>query len=153
MKRMTAQKASYGLTDSPKDSVPLNRFAGVLRTRRRKPAGRAQPGRNHEFVASQKRERKSSGHTETPRSESSSVFNSANSRSHAERRGLTTISRPRGTNGHADRRISRILLRIRFLWTARPSFRGVVIPTRLWSRPLASTKTTKERESFLAPPL
>jgi hypothetical protein len=153
MKRMTLQKAPQGFTNSPKDSVSLDCFARVLRARRRKSAGGTYPGGNHQLVASQNRERKSSDHTETPRSESNSVFNSANSRSHADRRGLTTISTPRGTDGQAARRISRIRLRIRFLRTARPNFRGVVSPTRLWSSPLASTKTTKERESLFAPPL
>jgi hypothetical protein len=61
------------------------------------------------------------------------------------------MSIPYGTSGHADRRISRTRRRILFLLTAMPIFRGVVNPTRLWPSPFASTKTTKERESFLAP--
>ncbi len=153
MKRMTPQKTPQRLAGAPKNSVSLYRFGGVLRTRWGEAAAGTQPGRNCKLVAPQERQCKTSGHTETPRSVSSSGLNSAKSRSHAERRGLTTISTPRGIYGHAARRISRMRLRIRFLWTARPSFRGVVIPSLLYSRPLARTKTTKERESFLAPPL
>lgn len=92
-----------------------------------------------------------SHYEQTSRSANSSALRSAKSRSPAERRGFTTISTPRGTSGHAVRSISLTRRRILFLLTAMPTFRGVVNPTRLWSSPLASTKTTKERESLLAP--
>ena len=155
MEGMTTKKAHQGLPGATNDPVPLDRIVGIFRTGGCESTGRRKPWRNRHFVSLQDSERhrlaNASDHAGTPKSDKSSVLNSANSRPKDERLGLTTISKPRGTPGHAVRRISLTRRRIRFLLTAIPIFRGVVSPTRLWSSPLASKKTTKERESFLAP--
>jgi hypothetical protein len=154
MKGMATEKAAHGLGGSFQDAITFDSIAGILRAGWRKPACGGDPGRNNQLVASQESKGNSlDAHVATPSSDSNSVLNSSNSLVHAEWRGFTTISTPRGTDAQARRRISRTRLRIRFRLTATPIFRGVVRPTLLCSRPLASTKTTKERDTFFAPPL
>ena len=152
MKRMATQKAAQGLGRSFQNAVSLDCIVGIFGAGWREAACGTDPGRKNQFVASQECKRRSS-HNATPSSASNSVLNSSNSRTQADWRGLTTISTPRGTDAQANRRISRTRLRIRFRFTATPIFRGVVKPTRLCSSPLASTKTTKERDTLFAPPL
>ena len=152
---MTTKQAPQRFPCSTDGSVSFDSFTRIFGTGRCESAGGEQEGRRIELITPQDYEQQplaeTSHYAETPRSASSSILSSANSRSQAERRGFTTMSTPRGTRGHATRKISRTRRRILFLLTAIPSFRGVVKPTRLCSSPLASTKTTKERESFLAP--
>lgn len=135
MKRMASQKAPKCAPHPTKSAIAFNRFHRIFRAGWRKSAGRTQPGRDRELVASEQGEREdlaaTPDHAETPNRDSNSLFNSPNSRSHAERRAFTTISTPRGRSGHAARNISLVRRRIRFLLTATPSLRGVVKPTRL----------------------
>jgi len=155
MEGMTTKKPHQRLARTPEYTVLLNCIGRIFRTSGCEAARWCEPRREQPLISPQDSERErptnTFDHAGTPRSDKSSVRNSAYSRSQDERRGLTTISNPRGTTGHAVRRISLTLRRIRFLLTATPIFRGVVSPTRLWSRPLASRKTTKERESLLMP--
>jgi len=155
MKGMATKKTAHGLGSSFQDAIAFDGIAGILGAGWRKAACWSNPGRNNQLVSSQESESHSpdrrSPHIATPSSDSNSVLNSSNFRTQADWRGLTTISTPRGTDAQARRKISRMRLRIRFRLTATPIFRGVVSPTRLCSRPLASTKTTKERDTFFAP--
>ena len=157
MKRMATEKATHSLGRSFQNAIPFDGIAGVLGAGWREAARWRHPGRNKQFVTAEKSESyppaNLSGHIEAPSSDSNSVLKSSNSRTPTEWRGLTTISTPRGTDAQARRRISRTRRRIRFRTTATPSFREVVRPTRLCSSPLASTKTTKERDTLFAPPL
>lgn len=152
---MATSETAQSFQSSTTDSVPRNRLKRVIRTRRREPACRPQPGRNDSLINTNCR--KANGlsdrhpHIEGPKSESNSVRNSLNSRSQADPRGFNTTSRPAGKRERDVRIISRTLLFIRFLSCAGPSLRGVVSPKRLCSRPFAIIKTTKEREVFFAP--
>jgi hypothetical protein len=135
MKRVASQKTPQSLPRSTKSPILFNGFLRVLRAGWCKSAGRSQHGRDRELVSSQHGERENLAttpdHAETPSRDSSSLLNSPNSRSNAERRGFTTISTPCGRSGHAARNISLVRRRIRFLLTATPSLRGVVNPKRL----------------------
>src|SRR5262245_17759846 len=129
---MTAKKTLACLSHPSKNPITPYGITCVFRAAGRETAGWPQPWRDQRFVGHERQEREfltnASDHAGTPRRDNSSIFKSENFRSQAERRGLTTMSNPPGTNGHAVRKISLTRRRIRFLLTAIPSFRGVVSP-------------------------
>src|SRR5688572_4920949 len=130
MERVTTKEARKRLAHAPEYTILLDCIGRILRTSGCEPARGREPWRNYRFVSLQDSERERPAdtfdHAGTPRSDNNSERNSAYSRSHEERRGLTTISNPRGRTGPAARKISLTRRRIRFLLTAIPNFRGVV---------------------------
>jgi hypothetical protein len=155
MQWMATSKTAQRLPGSTPNAMDLNCLKCIIRTRRGKPACRRQPGRNYQLINTDDGQADDlsnrSLHNAVPRSASNSVCSSPNSLSQAERRGFSTTSKPDGRRNCAVRMISRTLLLIRFLSCAAPSFRGVVSPKRLCSRPFTTVKTTKERDTFFAP--
>ena len=156
MQRMTAKQSACRPGETTQQPVLLNRFARIFGARRGESAGRRQPWRNHQLIGSKQLQsdaaRESEIHLSAPRRATSSLRSSSKPRSLAERRGFNTKSKPLGITMRDVRRISRTLLFTRFLSCALPSFRGVVRPNRLYSRPFFRANNTKERETRFAPP-
>lgn len=156
MQRMTAKQSTCRPGETTQQPVLLNRLARIFGARRGESAGRRQPWRNHQLIGSKKLQsnvaRQSEIHLSAPRRATSSLRSSSKPRSLAERRGFNTKSKPLGITMRDVRRISRTLLFTRFLSCALPSFRGVVRPNRLYSRPFFRANNTKERETRFAPP-
>ena len=135
MQRMASQYARSGANDSPNETILFDGFLSIFRAGRREPASRREPRRDNELVGSHhfycESLKDGQTHFSAPRRATSSPRKSSKSRSVADRRGFTTKSNPFGIANWDVRRISRILLLIRFLSCAFPSFRGVVSPKRL----------------------
>jgi len=117
MKRMATQQAAHRACRSFQNAITFDGLDSIFRTRGCEAARGTDPGRNQQLVASEKSEGNfpadQSRHEEIPSSDSNSVLNSSYSRLHADCRGFTTISTPRGREPQASRKISRTRLRIR----------------------------------------
>jgi hypothetical protein len=156
MQWMAAEQTGQGPRQTTRKSVAIDRLKCVFRACRRETTRGRQPRRDDNLVGVDRLQSNGSSktltHLSVPRRATSSLRNSSKSRSTVDRLGFTTKSNPFGISAREVRRISRILLLMRFLSCAFPSLRGVVIPNRLYSNPFRTTNTAKERDTRLAPP-
>ena len=135
MQGMAAKQARKCVRDSANESISFNGLEGVFRTSRCKATGGRKPWRDNQLVSLHSlyrdRPRNRQTHFSAPSRATNSPRKSSRVRSMTDRRGLSTKSNPSGIAVSEVRRISLILLLIRFLSCAFPSFRGVVKPNRL----------------------